>query len=305
MRRLLVTGGTGYLGAEIVRQALTAGWDVTGTWHTRPPADAAVPVDPPIPAGAAAAGARAARWAAANWHPLDVTDPPAVAALVAAVAPDAVVHTAYRREGPGAAAVNHGGAAAVARAAHAAGARLVHLSTDVVFDGESGGYTEDSPPRPLSDYGRAKLAAERAVLAAAPHALVARTSLLYGGAAPGPHETAALAAARGETDGAFFTDEIRCPTEVGDLAAALLELSAVDAAGLLHLAGPDPVSRYHFACLVAAAAGLPTAAIRPGSTRDHPTPRPRDCTLDCTRAATLITALPRGVHEVLAAGSLS
>jgi dTDP-4-dehydrorhamnose reductase len=280
MRRLLVTGGTGYLGAEVVGHALAAGWDVAATWHSRQPPDGP-----------------------ARWHRLDVTDPIAVAELVIAVQPDVVIHTAYRRDGPDAGAVTTAGSAAVARAANAENARLIHLSTDVVFDGETGApYAEGARPRPVTAYGRAKHDAEGAVLGVHPRALIVRTSLLYGGGVPGPHETAALAAARGEAGGTFFTDEIRCPTEVGDLAAALLELSTVDASGWLHVAGPDALSRYDFACLIAAAAGLPTAAIRPGSTTDHPTPRPRDCALDCSRAASLITALPRGAREVLRAG---
>jgi dTDP-4-dehydrorhamnose reductase len=278
MRRLLVTGGTGYLGAEIVRHALAAGWDVAATWRTREP-----------PGGPA------------HWHRLDLTDPVAVAETVIAVQPDVVINTAYRRDGPGAAAVTTAGAAAVARAANAEAARVIHLSTDVVFDGgTSTPYTEGDRPAPITAYGRAKHDAETAVRDAAPPALVVRTSLLYGGSVPGPHETAALAAARGESTGTFFTDEIRCPTEVGDLAAALLELSTVDTSGVLHLAGPDAVSRYEFARLIATAAGQPTDRIRPGNSTDHPTPRPRNCALDSTRAATLITAIPRGVHEVLA-----
>jgi dTDP-4-dehydrorhamnose reductase len=280
MRRVLVTGGTGHLGAEVVAHALAAGWDVAATWHSRQPPDGP-----------------------ARWHRLDITDPVAVAGLVVAVQPDVVIHTAYLRDGPDADAVTTAGAAAVARAADAENARLIHLSTDVVFDGEtSTPYAEGDRPHPITAYGRAKHEAESAVLGAHPRALVVRTSLLYGGGVPGPHETAALAAARGETTGTFFTDEIRCPTEVGDLAAALLELSTVDASGWLHVAGPDPLSRYDFACLLAAAAGLPTAGIRPGRSTDHPSPRPRDCVLDCSRAAALITAMPRGAREVLRAG---
>jgi dTDP-4-dehydrorhamnose reductase len=279
MRRLLITGGTGYLGGELVRLAPAAGWDVTASYLASEPA---------------------AGPGTVHWCRLDVTDPPAVQALVARVAPDAVVHTAYVREGPVAAEVTIGGTAAVAAASRAAGARLVALSTDVVFDGErAGAYTEDDPPGPISAYGAAKLAAEGAALAADPHALVVRTSLLYGGPAPGPHEVAALEAAHGGRDGVFFTDEVRCPTQVGDLAAALLELVCTDVAGPLHVAGSDAVSRYEFARLVVAAAGLPADRLRAAESRSAGPPRPRNCALDCTRAGRLVTAPPRGVHEVL------
>jgi len=286
MRRLFVTGGTGYLGGELLRQAAVAGWDVIATYlSTEPP----VSTGPPAPS------------APARWRRLDVTDAVAVSALVGELSPDAVIHTAYRRDGPRAAEVTVGGAAAVARAAQAAGARLLHLSTDVVFDGErEGRYTEDDPPRPVSAYGADKLAAERAVLAADPLALVVRTSLLYGGAAPGPHEVAALEAAQGERDAVFFADEVRCPTHVGDLAATLLELVHTDAAGPLHVAGEDAVSRYELACLVATAAGVGIERLRAGHSSDLGLRRPRNCALDSARAARMVTTPPRGVYEVLA-----
>ncbi|MEN3357831.1 MAG: dTDP-4-dehydrorhamnose reductase [Mycobacteriales bacterium] len=277
MRRLLITGGTGYLGAELVRLAPAAGWDVTATHLRTEPADPGV-----------------------HWQRLDVTDAAAVADAIRTVAPDAVVHTAYLREGPDAEAVTVDGAVAVAVAARAAGARLVALSTDVVFGGDRvGRYTEDDAARPVSAYGAAKLAAEAAVARVDPHALLVRTSLLYGGPAPGPHEEAALEVAQGEREATFFTDEVRCPTQVGDIAAALLELVRTDAAGPLHVAGSDAVSRYEFARLVATAAGLPAGRLRGGLSGDAGLVRPRNCALDCTRAGRLVTAPPRGVYEVL------
>jgi dTDP-4-dehydrorhamnose reductase len=285
MRRLLITGGTGYLGAELVRLAPVAGWDVTAT-HLRTG-----------PAAGAAAGV--------HWCRLDVTDAGAVDAAVRRVEPDAIVHTAYVRAGAGADSVTVGGAVAVAVAARAAGARLVALSTDVVFGGEATGrYTEDDVPRPLSGYGQAKLTAETAVARVDPRALLVRTSLLYGGPLPGPHEEAALEVAQGERDGTFFTDEVRCPTQVGDLAVALLELVGTDAAGPLHVAGADAVSRYEFARLVVTAAGLPTDRLRGGLSRDAAVVRPRNCALDCTRAGRLVTDPPRGVYEVLGVPAL-
>ena len=175
------------------------------------------------------------------------------------------------------------GSRAVAAAAHRAGARLIHLSTDLVFDGEQGApYTEDLEPRPVGDYGAAKLEAERLVARAHPQALLVRTSLLYG--KPGPQEALAL------SDGVeLYTDEIRCPTRVEDLAAALLELLELELSGLLHVAGPDAVSRFSSAACsglrrerIPTASGAPSP--RPGA-RETWRSTPREPTGSCGRAS--------------------
>jgi dTDP-4-dehydrorhamnose reductase len=276
MRRLLITGGTGYLGAELVRLAPSVGWDVTATYLTSEPAG-------PV-----------------RWERLDVRSAASVRDVVLAVAPDAIVHAAYVQTGPDAEAVIVGGSVGVAEASRVAGARLVCLSTDVVFAGDvSGRYSEADLPRPVSPYGAAKLAAETAVAAVDPHALFVRTSLLYGGPAPGPQEVAALEAAQGEREVTFFTDEIRCPTQVGDLAAALLELASVAASGPLHVAGSDAVDRFEFARLVVAAAGLSGTRLRAGLSTSVGEVRPLNCALDCSRAGRIVTSPVRGVYEVL------
>ena len=156
----------------------------------------------------------------------------AVRDAVAAARPDVVVHTAYRMDD---ASVNVEGTRAVAAAAVAAGARLVHLSSDIVFRGSpTRALTEEDEPDPVTAYGESKLEAERLCPA---DALLVRTSLIYGGPVPSSHERAALEVADGVRDMSFFTDERRCPIAVADLAAAVLELAALDIAGPLHVAG--------------------------------------------------------------------
>jgi dTDP-4-dehydrorhamnose reductase len=212
-----------------------------------------------------------------------------VSGLLARARPDAVVHTAYRQEGPDAWSTNVDGAEIVARAAREAGARLVHLSTDVVFDGRKGRpYTEEDPTCPVTEYGASKAEAELRVFAAHPDALLVRTSLIVGGPGvePSKHELAALDPAK-----AFFTNEIRSPVQVGDLAEALLELARIDVAGLLHVAGADAVSRYELAALVAPHAAKPAIA---------PPTRPLDCTLDSSRAQSLLRTRLRGVRSLFA-----
>ncbi|MEA2444368.1 MAG: dTDP-4-dehydrorhamnose reductase [Thermoleophilales bacterium] len=257
---MLVTGGSGYLGRELLRRADSA----VGTYlNSR--------LD---------GGVR-----------LDVRSAPDVARAVAGHS--AVVHTAYVQDDPQ---VIVDGSVNVATACVAAGARLVHVSTDVVFDGAFGRpYREEDPPAPVTDYGRAKLVAERAVARLVPDALVVRTSLIYGGPEPSRHERDAL-------DGgtAFFTDELRSPVHVGDLAAALLELAGLEERGLLHVAGADSVSRYEFARLVVAARGGDPERVRSASFRSLGLDRPADCTLDSSRAQGVLTTRLRGVHEVLA-----
>jgi dTDP-4-dehydrorhamnose reductase len=247
---LLVTGSTGYLGSELLRRSAEA----VGT------------------------GGRAA---------LDVRDAAAVERLVRELRPRAIVHTAYLLSGPDAWTTNVDGSAAVARAAAAVGARLVHVSTDVVFDGRRGRYREEDAVEPVHDYGRSKAEAERLVAEHAPGAAIVRTSLIYGGAAPSKHEQDARADAY-----PFFTNERRSPVQVTDLADALLELAELDHAGPLHVAGADDVDRWEFACLVRGD-DRARSAVYEGSGR------PLDCTLDSSRARTLLRTRLRGVREVL------
>jgi dTDP-4-dehydrorhamnose reductase len=263
VRRLFVTGLGGYLGRELGRRAPPVGWEVEGI------------------AGSAQ---------------LDVRDAEGVRAAVLAARPDIVVHTAYRMDD---ASVNVDGTRAIAAAAVAAGARLVHLSTDVVFAGNPVGaagerpLTEDDPPAPVTAYGASKLEAERVC---PPDALIVRTSLMYGGDHPSNHEVAAIEAADGVRDMAFFTDEVRCPIAVGDLADAVLELAALDIAGALHVVGADALDRLEFARLVAAHHGRDPDALRGGVGGPG---RPKRLALDCSRARAILRTPLRGVWEVL------
>lgn len=277
MGTLLVTGASGYLGSELCRRAAAAGFDVVGTWLTH------------APEGFAGEAVR-----------VDVRAAGAVRRLVAERSPDAVIHTAYRQDGEEAASINVDGAAAIAMAARAADARLVHLSTDVVFRGGLGRpLREDDEPDPMTPYGETKARAEAAVAAAHPQATLVRTSLIYGGPGhlPSSHERLAVAAARGEREVRFFADEIRTPAQVGDLAAAILELLERDVAGPLHLAGADALDRFAFAQLLAAARGEDPGRLVAGR---RPPDRPGDCALDSSRAAALLRSRLRGARQILA-----
>jgi dTDP-4-dehydrorhamnose reductase len=277
MQRLLITGGTGYLGAELVRQASIGAWDVSATFFSRRPEHEGV-----------------------SWLALDIRDQAAVQRVFAELCPDAVIHTAYRQRGPELWSTSAEGAGIVAHAARSIGARLIHMSSDALFDGErQGRYSEDDDPSPISAYGEAKAAAEQMVARADPQALIVRTSLIYGGGTPGPHEQLVFDALEGRADIAFFTDELRCPIVVDDLAAALLELVRMERSGRLHVAGADVVSRYEFARLVAAAHGQNPAQLRAALSAVSGSQRPRNCALDSSMAQQLIRTRLRGIREVL------
>jgi len=269
---ILVTGASGYLGRELLAQARAAGRNVIGTHLTNATADLS----------------------------LDVCDRAAVDELMARVRPAAVVHTAYLQGGDRMRLVNVDGAAHVAAAAARHGARLVHLSTDFVFDGElARPYREDDPPNPVNEYGASKLDGEHAVMETHGDALVIRTSLIYDGAEPGSTERMVLDALAGRAEVAFFEDELRSPVARGDFAAALLELAELPQRGVLHLAGPEPVSRLEFARLIAAAHGADPTRLRAGRSAGQAARRPLDCVLDSSRAYRVLRTPVRGVRAVL------
>jgi dTDP-4-dehydrorhamnose reductase len=216
----------------------------------------------------------------ADWIQTDVRDSAAVTRAVDGV--DAVIHTAYRH-GEDAWSTNVDGSETVARAA--TGLRLIHVSSDLVFDGTIGHYSEEDVPAPVNDYGRSKAEAELRVADAHPGATIVRTSLIYG-VSDGPQERLAREGSR------FFVDELRSPVHVGDLAQALLELLDLEVPGPLHVAGADDVSRYDFAVLL----GADEAVIERAQTSPDRAP---DVTLDSSQAASLLQTRLRGVYEVL------
>jgi dTDP-4-dehydrorhamnose reductase len=270
--RVLIIGASGYLGSEIRRQAAAAGHDAVGTQFS-----------------ARRQGLRR----------LDIRDAGAVAAVIAEARPDAVVNAAYDKGNWAATAVGPGHVAAYCAQA---GVRLVHVGSHAVFSGDLDLYDESCDPSPVSAYGAAKAAAEVVVAAHDPRAVIVRTSWITGDGQSGFERLVAGLAQGGS--GELFTDDVKTPVHVADLAAAALELCASDVAGILHVAGTDAVSRYQLGCLIAARDGLNLAALPAGS-RASAGMKPSVVRLDVTRAAGLLATRLRGACEFTTGGSSS
>ncbi len=212
---------------------------------------------------------------------LDITDGAAVMDAVAGVdvvancAAWTAVDDAETREAD-AFAVNAVGPQSLARAAARHGARLVHVSTDYVFDGHAAEpYAEDGFAAPRSAYGRTKLAGEWAVRAEAPDHLVLRTAWLYGaGGGCFPKTIARVAAEKGGLD--VVDDQVGQPTWTVDVADLAVRLVAAGApAGTYHATSSGRTSWFGFAREVVAAAGLDPEIVRPTTSEGFVRPAPR------------------------------
>lgn len=249
---------------------------------------------------------------------LDIGDRDAVDGTLAALRPEVIVNAAAftavdRAETEPATAwrVNCEGAGHLARAATGIGARLVHLSTDYVFDGAGGrAYGPDDPPAPLNVYGASKLAGEAAVLAAAPGALIVRTAWVY--SAHGANFlTTMLDLMDGQDEVRVVADQIGAPTSAASLASALWDHIEAGAAGVCHYTDAGVASWYDFAAAIgeeAFAVGLLARPPRviPINTSDRPTvaARPAFSVLDTSRTRLMLgRAAPHwreALREVLA-----
>ncbi|MDX2127522.1 MAG: dTDP-4-dehydrorhamnose reductase [Chloroherpetonaceae bacterium] len=155
-------------------------------------------------------------------------------------------------------------------AARLVGAKLVHVSTDYVFDGKSGPYDEVSLPNPLSYYGKGKLASENAVRAANDNWIIVRTMVVYG-IAEKVKKNFAIWLAQKLGNGEPVTivdDQIGNATLADDLARGIYELVNQNRKGLYHISGPEIISRYEFAKLLANAFGYDPLLIKPIKTAD-------------------------------------
>lgn len=220
---------------------------------------------------------------------LDVTEPGQVRTVLRRERPAVVIHTAAytavddaEAAADRAEAVNARGAAHVAEAARELGARLVHLSTDFVFDGRGGRpYAPGDPPGPLGVYGRTKLVGERAVTRIlGERALIVRTAWVYSGQGQNFVLTM-LRLMRGRDDVGVVADQVGTPTWARSLADALWAAAArPELSGILHWTDSGVASWYDFAVAIqeeALALGLLERAVpvRPLRTGEYPAAAPR------------------------------
>lgn len=266
----LIIGGSGFLGSELVRQATEAGHTTAATYATKP-----------------------GDTSTAAWHHLDLRDSGLVDAVLAEVQPHVVINVS---SGAADWAVTAQGPVRLAMAAAQHGIRLVHVSSDAVFSGSRVHYDESCLPDPITPYGAAKAAAETGILAVHPEAVVARTSLIIGHGRSA-HEQTVYQLAAGTRAGALFTDDVRCPVYVGDLAAALLELASLETAGIHHLAGADAVSRFELGTLIAGRDGLDASRLPAGLRADSSLPGALDVRLDSRATQRKLRTTLRGVRE--------
>ncbi|MFJ5674146.1 SDR family oxidoreductase [Streptomyces sp. NPDC093097] len=274
--KVLVIGGSGFLGTELVRRATASGWQTAATYCSRPG-------DAPR----------------ASWHRLDLRAPGRIDEVLAAVAPRVVVNAT---SGKSDWAVTADGSVRLALAAAHRGCRLVHVSSDAVFAGSEVPYDEGCLPDPVTPYGAAKAAAETAVRLLVPGAVVARTSLIIGDGGS-VHERLVHTVAADPRQGVLFTDEIRCPVHVEDLASALWELAGSDEAGVCHLAGADALSRHALGVLIARRDGLDPTRLPAGRRAESRLPGALDVRLDSTATLRRLRTRLRGARAFLRAGN--
>ncbi|MEU7962953.1 sugar nucleotide-binding protein [Streptomyces sp. NPDC049097] len=269
---ILIIGGSGFLGTELVRQAVVAGHTTAATYVTRPGSSRDV-----------------------EWHSLDLRDPESIEAVVAEVSPRVVINASSGRADWS---VTAEGPVRLAVAAAKSGSRLIHVSSDAVFSGASVHYDESCLPDPVTPYGAAKAAAETGILLMHPDAVVARTSLITGDG-QSVHERAVHELAAGARAGVLFTDDIRCPVHVADLASALLELATGDASGIHHLGGYEALSRHELGILIARRDGLDASQLPTGLRAESALPGALDIRLDSRATQRTLRTTLRGGRQFL------
>lgn len=253
MTRILITGASGLLGLNLALQAQAEGYEVVG-WAN----DSFV------------------QHAPFTIHQVNLLEMDKIASRVAAVNPDLVIHCAALASLEGSEAdpdlasmLNGEVPGVIALGAQQNDIKMIHISTDAVFDGIKGGYTEEDPPSPLNQYAQTKLAGEYAVQKAYPQAIVARVNF-YGWSLSGKRSLAEFfytnLSASSPVNG--FSDVFFCPLFTEQLGATLFEMAQSGLKGLYHVLSSESLSKYEFGIRLAQLFGFDCELISPISIKD-------------------------------------
>jgi dTDP-4-dehydrorhamnose reductase len=284
----MITGSSGLLGRGLV-DILRNDYEVVGV-DKQPPTDE-------------------------NSKTLDITEKQRTVEVVVGAAPHVVVHTAAETnvdtcetDRDLARRINVDGTANIAEACAKAGARLMLISTDYVFDGASGNYTETDLTNPINFYGLTKLQAER-IAETLPTALIIRTSVLYGWHPDKSNfATWILKGLRERQSLRVAEDHVNSPTFNRNLAEAIKSAIGKGSQGVLHVAGRDKVSRFDFARRIAEVFDLDSRLLVPVKMSDLNwiAPRPRDSSLRVEKAekelGIQLFGVDRGLEEMVRSG---
>jgi dTDP-4-dehydrorhamnose reductase len=294
--KLLIVGSTGLVGSKLASLAPKHGFETYNTLHSR-------------------------KSALPNSVELDITDREATAKLIEKIRPRVIINTAAvtnvdfcETHQDVAQSVNVDGVKNLADAARRTQSRVIHVSTDYVFDGRVGHYEEDDSPHPLQYYGKTKLEAEK-IVSDLPSFVVARPSVIYGWTPV--HSKGESGSSKPMNFALFVLDKLRrheavkavrdqyaSPTFADNVGEALLKLARVRENGIFHTAGRSCVSRYEFAIKLAEVFGYSAAQIEPvySSEFKQLAERPRNSCLRVEKAEKLLgmslLAAEQGIKEM-------
>ena len=286
--KLLITGFNGFVAGSVIAHA-KGKWEIHGIGRSENPVN-----EPGI-----------------FYHNLDLLDEQKLTALFNNVRPDAVIHTAAmanidscQKNQEQAEKVNVGVTLRIARLCKELGAKLVFCSTDTVFDGIKGDYTETDEPHAVNYYAETKIKGEQIVLSASPGNVVARLALVMGLPVIGQGNSF-LAEMIGKLSKGvqipFPENEIRTPVDVITLGSALVELAGNRFGGIIHLSGSTKINRYRMALEIATSLGYPADRILSVNSNAMPdrAPRANDASMDNALAKKILKTPMRTLAEGL------
>ena len=270
MKKLLITGASGFLGYNLCQRAKSE-WDVFGTFFTH-----------------------RLKIPEVKLVQVDLTRFQETRRLFQEIRPDAVIHTAavakpdYCQQYP-----DHSKKMNVTASVEIAGLcsdrniPFVFTSSDLAFDGLNPPYSETDAPSPVCVYGEQKVHAELEMKNRYPNTVICRMALMFGDPAPtSPGYLQIMIQSMQSNDGAYlFTDEFRTPLSAQDASAGLL-IALKKQPGVLHLGGPERISRHAFGKFAAGILRIDDAKFKPCLQKDVDLPAPRspDVSLDISKA---------------------
>lgn len=286
--KLMVTGSCGFVAGSVISQALTS-WDVHAIdqKHSN------------------------AKDKSYSSYLIDLSDTNRLQSLFSQIKPDVVIHTAAlanidfcQNNREMAEKINVGVTQSLATLCETFATKLLFCSTDSIFDGKKGYYTEEDKPGPVNFYAKTKVSAEKIIRETCKNAVITRLGLVMGMPVMGSGNSflaKTFASLKAGQKVQFPQNEIRTPIDVITLGRALLELAKNNFTGTIHLAGNDRLDRYDMACRIAEKLGYSTNLVVPTNSNSMHgrAPRPNDASLDNSKAKDILTTPMVGLMEGL------